>query len=525
MLIIIILNYYNSVEIINTVKYYNKEYVYIFIDWYSKLYKINSKYIKEFLEDYEYVNNTENIETTLEKMSPTKIIIYCSNNYDYYYNKIKKILKWNIVLVKKNYNINDIELDIPIYDNGIDAINKTYSNKKKDVIEYLITIYKHSEPFISDRLKNIIKRRAENNIKTIKYLFDNYNFLDEQEYHKFINKEKDNNIIKSEDLFTSFFTLSSWYDELESHGCIGVLADCKTGYRGKIGNSEFLNFNPSWDLLSGDEYLYLVKRHLINNESTNINEAVITLDKYKNKVNAIFILYINKLHWNSAKKFISFLTATFMSHNPFAFTEGHLKSYYIALCRYSHDLNNNKNVNIFLNIWRSCYELAKEKKYITKFNNSIDIFLNKINKFRYFGQYEIGLGQSLLIKELNIEKYYDLCLNEIIKDYFIKIKNKKEKMLLSKLKYDYIMKNRVNNLKEHSWHYNNLIHNIKIRNGLFTVFKNEKEIIQKLDNNYGIIEDKLLYKFVNILNSDINIYDNNYLDNKINIILNENNII
>lgn len=455
------------------------------------------------------------------------------------YNLIKeselftKVIK-NIKDIKSFEDIKSIKnkyINYSYFNEEIDSKYKEYlfesvCEKKSEIINSLSSIYANSNIIISSNLKKKINSREIKNIQNIKDIIDNFKNYTEEEFNNFIKSEKNNMFDKSEEEFLSYATLATWYDELENHSGLGILAEVKTGYLGKLGNAEFLFFNPRYDLYSIDDYLYSVKKILEVNNKWDFNKTVIVKDSLKNKCNAIFPLYINKYHWLSVKKYLPYVLSTVMSHSPLAYTEGHIKAYFIALLRYANNISNDKNAQIFLSVWRTCYEIAKDKNYLFGFSKLI----NNVKQFRYLSQYEIILGQSLLNDKLNIDKFYDLVLNEIVTDY------------LKKIVIEDITFETISDLKLYfteilldfceSWHFKNLIKSICIRNN-FTLKQKTINTINELDKNYSVASEEQLKLFKNILSQEnynsekeklLNNYSDNYMFTKIYNILYKQNI-
>lgn len=414
-------------------------------------------------------------------------------------DKINSILKKDSIDHKDKDIMDKIitkYVDLHTFYNHLNKMRREFNirivaDKKKDVVTYLSKIYSESDPQISKRLKKVIENRAYKNSDIIKMIADDFRFYSEDDYDSFISRNRTDKMIISEQTLISSTTMSTWYDEIENHGCLGVLANCRTGYLGKVGNADFLTFDPLWETYSAEDYLFSVKDYLEKNTNRDINEAIIVTDGLKNPANALFLLYINKMHWRSAKKFLPCVTGTFMSHNPLSFTEGHIKSYFIALVRYASQCRSIYQYQVFFCLWRTCYEIAKERGY----DKGFSVMLNKIESFRYSSQYEIVLGQTLLFNNIDntdLNNFYGLCIKEIAKKIYLK-KNKKEDKNLS----DQIKSSR---------HYKILVKNIEMRDKIFSIYK-DSDFSDTIDEYFGVLDDNTVKNIVSVNSDRSDIYD------------------
>jgi len=368
--------------------------------------------------------------------------------------------------------------------NIIDSI----SDKKHSSQKILKDIFDNSDINIDNKLKKMLLMRQSKNKNIINDINDNFKYFtkeDIEEYNNFISD--DNNLIKdSEDLFLSFVTMTNWFEELEEHGALGLLASVKTSYLGKVGNADFINFKTTFDIYSAEDYLYSLSEILQKSLCKDINELCVVKDSLKKKCNGLFLLYINKLHWKSAKKFLPIITSCFMSHSPFAFTEDHIKSYFIALVRYGNSIDSEKNFKIFLALWRTCYEIAKDKNYLFGF---LKLFHNLVNNFklRYQSQYEILLGQTLLINNINkkkINKFYQDIYFYLLNSYFSKNNFKDDISQIKLIEFKILIKELLEKFNS-SWHVINLIKNIRLRKFLIENL-DYKNLPKLLDDNQGV---------------------------------------
>lgn len=439
------------------------------------------------------------------------------NNFDkiFNYNDIIKIYD-KIKFLENNYN-NEL-LNILLLELKKNIIKKINTKTNNDIINYGIksilnisnlSKIKHQNKIINNIFNNINKYNDINNLyeindKVKKYILDNeMNF--------------DNNFNISKEFFQSFYSMSDWISELESGSCMGLFFNINSfDYTVAGFTSTSITINITYSYLSIKDYFdNLIEK--MNSETSNfgnLNKKIIFNNDGIGKGNSIFPIYINYAHWIQTKKFIPYIYATFLSHNPFAIDDKHKSFPFVFLMRYFDIINDNINIisikTLFI-IFRTCYQLSKDFKYISTVKYIIDKFL-KNNEILYDIEAILGeLISSLIFFDNNKT---NLLIKKILEQIFLSLYKNDPSLIHSKLKFldnpIQFLKDKIDttlNNKSHKYIFNFLKYSIIINNFILNNFTNNYNFLNYLENNFSIINDSYSYIFINLLNNFNNSYN------------------
>ena len=391
---------------------------------------VNERISRIKIDSYEYnLEETEfNYTTFLDG-----IYTYIELNY----KELKRYIDIkNFILNKiKNYeNIetkNKADIIYQIFKRKIDIvkiINQSLVDiEDKNIIEYASKSYNFNP---SQKVDNILIKKISNNIFQKKIIKNSNN---QTKIENFIGKYEssdDEKFLISCDFFTSPLTLSNWFDEIESNGCMGILLNihitplCKLGYIDEIKFKEISSsFMPVQDFINMTVDYFNKKK---NGKYGDLNKKEIIKGEVIGQSNAVIPLYINKYHWMIVKNYLDSLLGIIISHNPLSFTKNHYTFYFLLIKNFSMRLFyqdnflNEKNIKIFMALYRTCAELCFENN----FNRGIrKVIHDKINLGNC--HYDKILIQSLvtgyiLSKEM-LDELFVNCLSDVIKIHNIKI--------------------------------------------------------------------------------------------------------
>ncbi len=177
--------------------------------------------------------------------------------------------------------------------------------------------WKQSKTFISNKIK------ASNNLTQ-----------STQSTHLTQLIKSDPLFIKSMDQYTSGISLSNWYEEYENNSCLGLLINIQTEHPNRMGwTTDTINVKVTNTLIGrdqiydGHEYFWNQNNRLDNGKmQTNLISG-----SGIGSGNSLLPLYINKFHWDVAKKYLEEQISISITQNPYLFKP-------IMLDLYSHVL-------------------------------------------------------------------------------------------------------------------------------------------------------------------------------------------
>lgn len=331
--------------------------------------------------------------------------------------------------------INKMENFIDKYSN----IENGYILKKiKELLPRNINHWKYSVSSNNELFNTLYNYscKVNNNIyiDRIKYIYDSRILKNMNETTKIINeisetKKKyqsviddfDNNekTIKSKDFFCSPISLTNWIDEMDEGSCLGILVKINTNIMTKIGFKNDANIiGITTTFFSVNDYIIMLNNHFENKNDDiygNINDKNLITGRIVGDSNCILPIYINKYHWKMCKKFINISLGIAFTHSFVGYKKKHENIYYNLLINlisklvHDRDCINNKWLQTYISIWRTCAEISFENKYNRGIVKYVNKFVNnKIktndNNFNILGQIlstGANIDDNIIIKTCN----------------------------------------------------------------------------------------------------------------------------
>lgn len=285
----------------------------------------------------------------------------------------------------------------------------TYAQKaKSNIIDN-----KQNKQFNKILLKNFSVLKEFDDIEKFKSK-KTLNFIDE--YSNDSVSMSDDNFITSCDFFVSPLTLTNWFDELKNCNAIGLFINVNVEDINKYGTNttkyEIVSITDT--LVPINEYLESTISYFNKHNEKMFGDLTLTdtdqLDNYDTIIspslgtgNTVIPLYINKYHWDIASKYLPISLGITLAHNPAGYTDKHIKFMFVLLMKMTNELLcSNKNINCrtiqcYMAIFRTCIEIAKERKYIFGIKTLVKEFLSnktKRMKLRTY-EYDSFMGQLL----------------------------------------------------------------------------------------------------------------------------------
>lgn len=128
--------------------------------------------------------------------------------------------------------------------------------------------------------------------------------------------------IKSLEQYTSSISLSNWYEEYENNSCLGLLLNIQTSHPDRMGwTTSTINVQVTSTLIGrdqifdGHEYFWNQNNRLDNGKM----ETNLISGSGIGSGNSLLPLYINKFHWEIAKKYLEEQISICITQNPYLF--------------------------------------------------------------------------------------------------------------------------------------------------------------------------------------------------------------
>jgi hypothetical protein len=187
------------------------------------------------------------------------------------------------------------------------------------------------------------------------------------------------------DFFESPITLSNWHDEIKNNCCMGILFTFTSSELTKKGvhgfgtvNSITQTFMPVIDFISNANEFFETR----NADYGNLNNSQIVDDDFIGTANAILPIYIHKQHWEVGKIYLKPLLGLIHSHSPFSYVKAYENIYctvftYMTKLLFDQDKKylNNKFIQIYFCVLRTCAEICFENKYNFGIKNLITSYM------------------------------------------------------------------------------------------------------------------------------------------------------
>lgn len=481
-------------------------------------------------------------ENELIKKNDTKLIIECilkeirvfniDNNYtiyEYYniliklINNYKYINKFFINNKKGIYLIYTCSLIYEIIDKAISICSK----KKKheiNMLNILKVIKKQSTSFIRLKNKNFciyIERIFKNILNIYEDDLKNNNLC-----NSILNNIDDNKkFTESCDFFTSLISFTNWYEDIETDNCTCLILNICGSKISKLGygaNISIINITSTF--YPCNDYIELCDNFFTT--SKEISDGLIFKGNAIGDGNCVIPLYINKNHWNIAKKKMKYLLGIIMSNNPAGFVKYHYRFVYKLFLDYCNTITiqeksgvylTNKYLSCFWSYFRTVAQISFDNNYNRGIYNVVKQYLQNPKKRVLKNEYDYitMLGQIIstgyIIDDGDIKKIIGHIINEIIKSNIKKGDNSYLLECITKNKNVFSYVNELiiihsNNLNRHiPYLFSFYIFN-RILKKFYLKFKNYSNFIKILDNNYGLMPEKYNIEFKKMLLEELDIY-------------------
>lgn len=285
---------------------------------------------------------------------------------------------------------------------------------------------------LSIYIKQIKKERNKKKFK--KQIINNFNEYktNKTEYNKSYENiiiETDSKFINSCDILYSIFSLTNWFDEYKNGDCLGLLIKLTTNSMTKFGfkikpliNEITTSFIPSSD------FLEVINKYTNEGIKTNLNNKNIFNGNAVGHANAIIPLYIHELHWMNVKKQIPILYGINIAHHPYMYNQQYDNLIFFVLISMINYIirgkNTQNNIKILFCLYRTCCQIAYEKKYHIGIKKLLKKNIDHINE-RYECQFIFGqilsTGYQLPYHKINLlcNKYENKRGKEFIETFLI----------------------------------------------------------------------------------------------------------
>lgn len=287
----------------------------------------------------------------------------------------------------------------------------------------------------------------------IKKLYDNNAIKNMKELKQLLNLKKDNTylkkmfieepttiIINTKEIFRSIITFTDWIEEILSNSGLGLLIKVNTSNSTKIGfQTNAVVENITSTLFPCRDYLDLIISYFSTNEHKSygdLNNLNLITGRFVGNSNCLIPLYINKYHWECAKKYMNINLGIALTHNPLGYKKQHKSLLFQTLVKMTSELFSHTGENIsdrqliiYMVLWRTCVEVCFENKYNRGLEKYLTTFLSDY-RYRQVGkesQYTYILGQILttgiILESEQLHSILDYMFESIIKDSIYNSKN------------------------------------------------------------------------------------------------------
>lgn len=505
----------------------------------------NNYYLDLF--DFCFKKKPENINESVINISINQQIhcFYSSINYlneKLNDDKYKKILLLNEYFNNcKNLEFRQIEI--------LEDINKLIKLKSSQIIDKgigtrLIEYHQRTKKISKkNKFSKIYDKCILNNSKNIKTIDSEIDIaFNNNKIQKFIKKfegEQRKNFKKSNEVFYSLISISNWFEELQEKNIMGLLIKTSSSTIGKVGvNINCINIKNITTTILPIDYL-LDSSNIYYEKYNNLDygESCYSMISGNSigEGNALMPLYISKEHWKITKPYFKPMIGIMVAQNPLMYNDKHIQFVFMLLF----DMINKtfdktkKNINekwlyTLFSLYRTCYEISKEKNYDKGIKNLYNNFMKKSqnrgkDKINYLDSFLCQLLLSnLYIKDDFILYVYEEYINRFISDILPKkmtflnlLKKKNKKYIFSYDNFYNIKHNILDNIE------NKIINFIKF-NEIIECFRSNykciNNFIKELDRNFGLINDSDMKFLKMIIKRNLNkMLDDKFITKNINI--------
>lgn len=438
------------------------------------------------------------------------------------YSDMAKYIAGNVSI--NNNNIGDYNI-LRCIDRYITSHEIDMTNKNLDTEDNLFRIINKSmeNNYTPHKIKKKIYGKIYNNIYGKLISPKNmYDIMENVENGiKVINTNDDSKLDKSKEFFHSLISVSDWYEELNNGSGFGLLIKINIDHIGKVyvcDNGLIVN-EITTSFISVKDYIDGVN-YKCNDDKINLNTTEIFSGDGLGTSNGLLPLYINKYHWEQIKQQIPYIYGIIYTHNPYGYSESHdnyIFHIFMDMChRTCNTANgiNEKLINIYMAVYRTCSQVAYEKKYTrgikTYINNIINTNINKIELDKTYvilGQI-ITTGTKLNSSDIDtlINKIYYSHIKKKIKNKFSPIEDY-NKFILSLVDNIDVLNEEINKLIEYvnieTIYITGILVSFKIMYNamrqLINKYEGYRKMIFSMDDNYGLLPDDNLKHLIDIV--------------------------
>ena len=328
---------------------------------------------------------------------------------------------------------------------------------------------------------------------------------------KIIENISDNETEKSTIFFNSQYSLSTWRDEIEEKGCLGVLLNICVPDFSRNGKS--LNMieikNTTLCLMSASDFINIICSESNSTYTDNINISSILNDHVLGSGNIIFPLYINKYHWEICKEYIPVILGLLVTNNISLYCPNMNNIYFSVLFEYTKNIFSNENIKwshnwimMWIGIFRTCFQISLEKRY----HKGFIPYINNLDSTKLNGKYNILFGQMLSVGYIDIDvinKIFNAhTLNLIIsyinenseyKKIFIEMLKNNDKQIYKELILIYNSLNFGKIIED----YMTIIYGVKLIIFVKNLNRGLLNFVKEIDKHYGAVSDEYVEKIFN----------------------------
>lgn len=198
---------------------------------------------------------------------------------------------------------------------------------------------------------------------------------------------------ESRDFFLSMLTLTDWVDELDNENTIGILLNVHTNDLARIGaNGSTVNItNITSTFVPIKDYIDTILILFKNENQDDVNNIRGICGNIIGQGNTALPIFICEQHWKLARIHLEYLLGIALVNNPFGYVDSHLNFMFCVLTEMGRQIFrniNNKDIKMYIAMFRTCAQIAYEKGYHKGIKKMITNLTNdggKMSTIRPFG--------------------------------------------------------------------------------------------------------------------------------------------
>jgi hypothetical protein len=356
--------------------------------------EINELYtlILSLLSDVRYILSLNINEVSTYHVDTLRKIINIDNKSTSYKNNktyniltkslhcmIQDILSKHSLVIYKTNTINESESN-NISDKIINDIFDNHDNVNIELVKKCVESIKHNSAHIyGNTYRYICKKIDTTNTHSMYAEIKRSGDRIADQIDDIEEIFQDTIIDDDSDMYITALTMSDWTDELRRYDCVGLaLSLYKYPYE-KGRYTLLLNSDPMCVGSMGELFHTIRSKTIEINGPINVDNNVIISNNELNMVcNCVVPLYIHKIHWDIAKKYLNTVCNLIMYNSLVINDSSAWKIMYTIFMHVGCRVINNKNINrttkYMFSIWLTNHILSREYKY----NKGLCTFLSKL---------------------------------------------------------------------------------------------------------------------------------------------------